>query len=136
MVEIIIMLLCGLFLYGLFRLIKNIISKFFTSLTDTESYAGEVILVIISYFILNNHFGYKKNFTVTGVLIVMVITLLINLIISLTYKITGIMLYCVAVLYFILFLTYTRIALSMMPVFIAVAVVITVISLIVKSKVH
>ena len=136
MVEIIIVLLCGLFLYGLFRLIKNIISKFFTSLTDTESYAGEVILVIISYFILNNHFGYKKNFTVTGVLIVMVITLLINLIIGLTYKITGIMLYCVAVLYFILFLSYARIALSMMPVFIAVAVVITVVSLIVKSKVH
>jgi hypothetical protein len=136
MVEIIIVLLCGLFLYGLFRLIKNMISKFFTSLTDTESYAGEVILVIISYFILNNHFGYKKNFTVTGVLIVMVITLLINLIISLTYKITGIMLYCVAVLYFILFLTYARIALSMMPVFIAVAVGITVVSLIVKSKVH
>ena len=136
MIEILVVLLCGLFLYGLFRLIKNMISKFFTSLTDTESYAGEVILVIISYFILNNHFGYKKNFTVTGVLIVMVITLLINLIIGLTYKITGIMLYCVAVLYFILFLSHARIALSMMPVFIAVAVVITVVSLIVKSRVH
>jgi hypothetical protein len=136
MIEILAVLLCGLFMYGIFRLIKNMISKFFTSLTDTESYAGEVILVIISYFILNNHFGYKKNFTVTGVLIVMVITLLINLIISLTYKITGIMLYCVAVLYFILFLTYARIALSMMPVFIAIAVVITVVSLIVKIKVH